>query len=88
MTANRFDLFPLSIGKLISKHELQELHFSLTKGIWRHQRWGYPIRDAAPNAQLWLWFQHFHKKLKQLTFNLIENLLQLNILVQPKRGKT
>ncbi|CAG2163757.1 unnamed protein product, partial [Oppiella nova] len=59
--ANRFNVFPLSLGKLISKHELQELHFSLTKGVWKHQRWGYAIREAPPNAQLWLWFQHFHK---------------------------
>ncbi|XP_054165378.1 GPI transamidase component PIG-T-like [Oppia nitens] len=59
--ANRFNIFPLSLGKLISRHEVQELHFSLTKGIWKHQRWGYAIREAPPNAQLWLWFQHFHK---------------------------
>jgi len=60
--ANHFNLFPLSIGKLISKHQIQEFHFSLTKGLWKHKRWGYPVRDAPTGAELWVWFQQFHIK--------------------------
>lgn len=60
--ANHFNLFPLSIGKLISQHQIQELHFSLTKGLWKHSRWGYPLRDASPGAELYAWFNPFHSK--------------------------
>ena len=33
------------------------MHFSLARGLWNYQRWGYPVRDAMPGAELWLWFQ-------------------------------
>ncbi|PVD21058.1 hypothetical protein C0Q70_19224 [Pomacea canaliculata] len=37
--------------------KLQELHLTQTQGVWRHQIWGYPIEDAAPGAELWVWFK-------------------------------
>ncbi|KAI1297266.1 GPI transamidase component PIG-T [Halotydeus destructor] len=59
--AEHYDLFPMALGKFIAKHELQELHFSLTKGLWKHKLWGYPVRDAAPGAEIWAWFRPFRR---------------------------
>ena len=31
---------------------------SITQGLWRHQRWGYPLRyEAPPGTELWAWFK-------------------------------
>lgn len=50
-------LFPRAIGELIQRYELQELHVSLTGGLWRYEQWGYPVIDAAPGAEVWAWFK-------------------------------
>nr|ATU82891.1 secreted Gpi16-like protein [Pristhesancus plagipennis] len=58
---NSFDhchLFPRTLGELIQRHNVQELHISLTKGLWRYEDWGYPIQTAPPGAELWAWFKH------------------------------
>ncbi|KAG7169705.1 GPI transamidase component PIG-T-like, partial [Homarus americanus] len=55
---------PLSTGHVYSHFEFTttwatpgiKLHLSLTQGLWRHRKWGYPIVDAPPGAQLWVWF--------------------------------
>lgn len=49
---NRIELFPLSIVDLIDTADLEELHFSLTKGNWNYQNWGYPVRSSPPGAQI------------------------------------
>lgn len=54
---NHFDVFPMALGQYLSEHGVQEMHFSLAKGLWNYRRWGYPVRDAMPGAELWLWFQ-------------------------------
>lgn len=36
---------------------MHELHVSLTSGLWRYERWGYPVVDAAPGAEVWAWFK-------------------------------
>ncbi|RWS21642.1 GPI transamidase component PIG-T-like protein, partial [Leptotrombidium deliense] len=43
---NHFNFFPLSLGKFIASAKIQEIHFSLTKGFWRNNIWGYAVRDA------------------------------------------
>lgn len=53
------DIFPLSIVRVLHKHELQELHLSLTKGTWKYDRWGLPPNDVSPNAHLWAWFRTY-----------------------------
>ncbi|KAF5298449.1 hypothetical protein FQR65_LT01228 [Abscondita terminalis] len=50
-------LFPRALGEIIKRHNVQELHLSLTAGLWRHETWGYPITSAAPGAELWAWFK-------------------------------
>ncbi|XP_057670874.1 GPI transamidase component PIG-T [Diorhabda carinulata] len=50
-------LFPRPIGELIQRFEIQELHISLTSGLWRYENWGYPVEDAATGAEVWVWFK-------------------------------
>lgn len=57
-----YDLFPFAIGSLLIQHEVQELHFSLTNGHWRHRRWGLPVRNTSPGGELWLWLSPFHSQ--------------------------
>lgn len=58
---NAFDhchIFPRPMGELIQRYNVQELHVSLTKGLWRYENWGYPVQTAPPGAELWAWFKH------------------------------
>ncbi|XP_073987932.1 phosphatidylinositol glycan anchor biosynthesis class T [Rhodnius prolixus] len=58
---NAFDhchIFPRPMGELIQRYNVQELHVSLTKGLWRYEDWGYPVQTAPPGAELWAWFKH------------------------------
>ncbi|KAF7283349.1 hypothetical protein GWI33_000860 [Rhynchophorus ferrugineus] len=50
-------LFPRALGEIIERHSVQELHISLTGGLWRYEKWGYPVVDAAPGAEVWAWFK-------------------------------
>ncbi|XP_059048121.1 GPI transamidase component PIG-T [Achroia grisella] len=49
-------LSPRSLGEVISRFQVDELHLTLTEGQWRHNQWGYPVMDAAPGAELYAWF--------------------------------
>lgn len=49
-------LSPRSLGDVISRFQVDELHLTLTEGQWKHNQWGYPILDAAPGAELYAWF--------------------------------
>lgn len=57
-----YDLFPRAFGEIIERYHVRELHLSLTQGLWRYQKWGYPISEAPPGAQLWVWFNPNAKK--------------------------
>ncbi|XP_050306661.1 GPI transamidase component PIG-T [Anthonomus grandis grandis] len=50
-------LFPRAVAEIIGNFNVEELHLSLTQGLWRYETWGYPFRDAAPGAELWAWFK-------------------------------
>ncbi|XP_011301935.1 GPI transamidase component PIG-T [Fopius arisanus] len=50
-------LFPRGLSVLIDRHHVQELHISLTDGLWRYRKWGYPVVDAGPGADIYAWFQ-------------------------------
>ena len=58
-------LFPRSIGQLISKYNIAELHFTMTQGLWRYEHWGYPYASAPTGTQLWVWFQKNTKNVDQ-----------------------
>lgn len=50
-------LFPRALGEIIGRYGVQELHVTLTSGLWRYEKWGYPVVDAAPGAEAWAWFK-------------------------------
>ncbi|KAL1497124.1 hypothetical protein ABEB36_008134 [Hypothenemus hampei] len=50
-------LFPRAVGEIVGRYNVQELHISLTGGLWRYETWGYPVIDAAPGAEVWAWFK-------------------------------
>ncbi|CAH1183567.1 unnamed protein product [Phaedon cochleariae] len=56
-TFNHSRLFPRALGEIIKRFNVQELHVSLTGGLWRYENWGYPVVDAAPGAEVWAWFR-------------------------------
>ncbi|XP_023949026.2 GPI transamidase component PIG-T [Bicyclus anynana] len=49
-------LAPRSLGEIVSRYQVEELHLTLTEGQWKHNTWGYPVLDAAPGAELYAWF--------------------------------
>jgi len=57
-----FHLFPKSFGEILQKFAARELHLSLTQGRWKHESWGYPVVDASPGAELWVWFMESQTK--------------------------
>lgn len=56
------DLFPMHLRRLISSNKINELHFSLTRGLWKYKSWGFPIRDSMPGAEVWMYFGEDHPK--------------------------
>ncbi|XP_038658874.1 GPI transamidase component PIG-T [Scyliorhinus canicula] len=54
---SHYRLFPKSLGQVISKFSVRELHLSFTHGFWRRGGWGLPFLQAPPGAELWVWFQ-------------------------------
>ncbi|XP_041112755.1 GPI transamidase component PIG-T-like [Polyodon spathula] len=54
---SHYRLFPKSLGQVISKFSVRELHISFTQGFWRTTQWGQPLLSAPPGAELWVWFQ-------------------------------
>lgn len=56
-TFDHTHLWPRSLGEILGYHNVQELHVSLTQGLWRYQNWGYPVVEAPPGAELWVWFK-------------------------------
>lgn len=51
-------LFPRTLGEFIKSYDIKEMHITLTEGVWRHQSWGYPMMEAGPGAELWVWFKN------------------------------
>ncbi|XP_058499547.1 GPI transamidase component PIG-T [Solea solea] len=54
---SHYGLFPKSLGQIISKFSVRELHISFTQGYWRTMQWGQPFQPSPPGAELWVWFQ-------------------------------
>jgi len=67
---SHYRLFPKSLGEILEKYQVEELHLSLTQGLWKYSSWGYPVVGAPPGAQLWVWF-------KKETKNIDANWLSL-----------
>ncbi|XP_042220880.1 GPI transamidase component PIG-T-like [Homarus americanus] len=71
---SHYDLFPRAFGEIVERYHVRELHLSLTQGLWRHRKWGYPIVDAPPGAQLWVWFNPTTNNLDQTWRDLVNAL--------------
>uniref|UniRef100_A0A8C8JPN8 GPI transamidase component PIG-T n=1 Tax=Oncorhynchus tshawytscha TaxID=74940 RepID=A0A8C8JPN8_ONCTS len=54
---SHYQLFPKSLGQVILKFSVSELHISFTQGYWRTMQWGQPFLLSPPGAELWVWFQ-------------------------------
>ncbi|XP_684608.4 GPI transamidase component PIG-T isoform X1 [Danio rerio] len=55
---SHYRLFPKSLGQVLSKFSVRELHISFTQGYWRTMQWGQPFIASPPGAELWVWFHH------------------------------
>ncbi|KAL6418579.1 hypothetical protein ACFW04_011997 [Cataglyphis niger] len=55
-TLQHSHLFPRGLGEIIARHNIDELHVTLTEGLWNYQKWGYPFHDAGPGAEITAWF--------------------------------
>lgn len=53
-----YDLFPKSLGDIVSKFKLDELRLSLSQGTWKHDKWGMPAVSAPSGSELWGLFQN------------------------------
>lgn len=53
---SHYRLFPKSLGQVLSKFSVRELHISFTQGYWRTMQWGQPFIPSPPGAELWVWF--------------------------------
>uniref|UniRef100_A0A8C8JRZ1 GPI transamidase component PIG-T n=1 Tax=Oncorhynchus tshawytscha TaxID=74940 RepID=A0A8C8JRZ1_ONCTS len=56
-SVSHYQLFPKSLGQVILKFSVSELHISFTQGYWRTMQWGQPFLLSPPGAELWVWFQ-------------------------------
>lgn len=59
---------------MIERYNIQELNIGLTNGLWRYEKWGYPIVNGAPGGEVWAWFKQntidIDKNWKELTASL------------------
>uniref|UniRef100_A0A8C4IS69 Phosphatidylinositol glycan anchor biosynthesis, class T n=1 Tax=Dicentrarchus labrax TaxID=13489 RepID=A0A8C4IS69_DICLA len=47
---SHYRLFPKSLGQVISKFSVRELHISFTQGYWRTMQWGQPFQPSPPGT--------------------------------------
>lgn len=71
---NKIQILPLSISDLVATTDLERLHFSLTKGNWDNQNWGYSIRPSPPGAQIRVKFQRHDASTSRSWKKLINSL--------------
>nr|XP_002126904.1 GPI transamidase component PIG-T [Ciona intestinalis] len=89
-----YNLFPRSIGQIVQKYEIAELHFTMTQGLWRYQLWGFPDASAPTGAQVWVWFKKGTRNIDDKwkgftnalsgTFCASLNLINHEVTVSPK----
>ncbi|OXU26388.1 hypothetical protein TSAR_013422 [Trichomalopsis sarcophagae] len=49
-------LFPRGLAEIIGRHSVEELHITLTEGLWNYEKYGYPFYSAGPGAEISAWF--------------------------------
>lgn len=56
-----YELFPKSLGQILQKFSIDELHLSFTQGRYMPE-WGYPILPAPGGVELWARFRKESQK--------------------------
>lgn len=72
-----YSLFPKSIGQLIKKFKIEELHLQFTQGRWLTELWGFPIISSPVGVELLTWFNVSNENnitLKKEVDNLFQRL--------------
>lgn len=54
------DIFPLALKEFIGSHFIKELKFSLARGHWKVDKWGFPLRYQSNGAELYVVFSHLN----------------------------
>ncbi|KAL7288936.1 hypothetical protein TKK_0016899 [Trichogramma kaykai] len=49
-------LFPRGLAEIIGRHNVDEMQISLTEGLWKYKKYGYPFHNAGPGAEVTTWF--------------------------------
>lgn len=56
MVVKHTHLFPRGLAEIIGRHSVEELHITLTEGLWNYDKYGYPFNSAGPGAEIYAWF--------------------------------
>jgi phosphatidylinositol glycan class T len=51
-------LFPRGLAEIIGRHRVDELHVTLTEGLWNYAKFGYPFYSAGPGIEISAWFNN------------------------------
>ncbi|XP_063676917.1 GPI transamidase component PIG-T-like [Bolinopsis microptera] len=51
-----FDVLPRPLVSILLNYQIEELHLTLTQGLWRDNLWGYSPHSAPPGGQFHVWF--------------------------------
>jgi phosphatidylinositol glycan class T len=54
--SEHYSLFPKQIKRMITTHNVREMHLSMTQGRWNYEKWGTPQYGAPVGAELVVWF--------------------------------
>lgn len=50
---HNYRYFPKSIGEVLRRTRVDEVHFSLTSGRWYNNKWGHSYSPVSKGAELW-----------------------------------
>ena len=56
VNSQHFDLLPRPLVTILLTYQVEELHLTLTQGLWRDGIWGYSPHSAPPGGQFQVWF--------------------------------
>lgn len=79
--ALHYNFFPKSFGEILSKFDIVEMHFTMTQGRWRYNKWGYPVITAPTGIELWVWFHPDLNTTRFVFFLFFSVTVALNMLV-------
>ena len=72
--SNHYSLFPRSIGQILKRYKVSEIHFTITRGFWRHNIWTKPFSSAPAGTQVWVKFKKGSSNVDKLWKGLLNAL--------------